>query len=381
MNKILLKEVEDKNLFEEFIIKRGYKFEESYPIITNDPTVMFMNATVTPYKDKMIKGEYLKATALVQDCFRAKFDSEFLLYFKMLGMVSEISYLEKIFRDIIDYLDEFVGISIDELVMVVHEEDRDLIETWKKIINKEESIFYINKLTKNNHKYKTRWKYGNGFPITGRGVTITYNNKRKVKCGEKCNELCNCDKYLPIGNVIIVENSVNIKKYVEVGFGIEFMKALKINGDIFKIKEFSDVIEQIGKIGFDLKTSQKIFNYQRGIDRILGEKIIPYNKKHGYVLRKTIRKVVDLSIEKFGLANVEKIYGEIINIMNQLDTEEIGILNEEVTFYLKSIISNIEKAKKFIKKNKLENSNIIDRVKDTFGLSVCIIQKYVYEGL
>jgi alanyl-tRNA synthetase len=60
-----------KELLVEFHRKRDYKIFGSFPLISKDPTVMFVNATITPFKlwfvDDCINPENYP---LIQGCLR-----------------------------------------------------------------------------------------------------------------------------------------------------------------------------------------------------------------------------------------------------------------------------------------------------------------------
>ena len=66
--------------------KEGYEIFPSFPLISNDVTVMFVNATITPFKSWFVDNrKKAKNYALIQNCFR-------------MGGASEISSVGEIGR-------------------------------------------------------------------------------------------------------------------------------------------------------------------------------------------------------------------------------------------------------------------------------------------
>src|SRR3989344_8125754 len=86
---------EIKTTLLEFHKDRGYRLFESFPLVSADPTVMFINATITPFKswfadDSAHSDNY----ALIQGCLRMGGASElnvvginpyYLTFFEMFG--------------------------------------------------------------------------------------------------------------------------------------------------------------------------------------------------------------------------------------------------------------------------------------------------------
>lgn len=59
-----------KDLFLEFHRKAGFRLYETFPLVIDDPTILFTNATVTPFKPMFMGVAEKESFALVQRCLR-----------------------------------------------------------------------------------------------------------------------------------------------------------------------------------------------------------------------------------------------------------------------------------------------------------------------
>ena len=113
------------------------------------------------------------------------------------------------------------------------------------------------------------------------------------------------NEYLEIWNIVFIEfikNNGKIKmlkyKFLDTGGGLERLAFIKQKvNDIFLIdnkKELSEsILKKYGLNEFNEKT-RSIIDYFVTTKNIISAGITPNNKKHGYVLRKILRKIFDL---------------------------------------------------------------------------------------
>ena len=170
----------------------GYTISESAPLLTNDPTLLFVNSSVTPFKSAMIDGETIPDTAQVQRCFRSNVDDAWLLFFEMLGIVGMRNHLDRFTRDLVCFLTKECGIcSKAHLHTVVHPEDTFLRDAWLQATEGRPVHF----LGQNSDKFWTRWSYGKNTRLSGRGLTVVWENSTIKPCNPDCNIHCSCPRF------------------------------------------------------------------------------------------------------------------------------------------------------------------------------------------
>ena len=361
-----------KQKFEFFFQERDYKLEDNYCLKTSDSTLPFVNATITPFKDKMVKGEYIENTVHVQDCFRAKFDTSMLFYFQMLGIEAMKSSLEKVMNDIVEALIEVCGIKKEELYIVVNKSDIELIEAWSRISEDSNTIYY---LEENIDKYHVRWKYGDTYPLVGNGLTIAYNNMNMEKCSLDCGPFCSCAKYFPMGNVIIIKNTDSGDEYLDVGFGLEAIQAINANGDIFGIDDIEEKVQGILELGYQKETAKKLYSYFSGIKKLCEEGVRIENRGTGYILKKMIRDTYNIML-MFQSGELLAKIDSIFKIMKIDMEKDRSLILDEMRRHSASIEDGKKNVMKYYQRHKsLTKEALFQNLKDTFGLPEFILEK------
>ncbi|MFH1223636.1 MAG: alanine--tRNA ligase-related protein, partial [Pseudomonadota bacterium] len=59
-----------KEAFYNYHASAGFQNYPSFPVTTDDPTVLFVNASMTPFKSAYLNGGYRNNYAIVQNCLR-----------------------------------------------------------------------------------------------------------------------------------------------------------------------------------------------------------------------------------------------------------------------------------------------------------------------
>lgn len=266
---------------------KNYSIVDNQPILNDDPSLLFVNSSIAVFKEGLKDGLKITPTANVQDCFRANFKSPWLFYFKMLGLVSSLKLGSSVFSDIIDFLrNKLINSTIK---IIVNNDDDDLISIAANVLGPENVIT----ISKCQGYFSTRWKYGESYPILGRGVTFAVlcdSSDPSAKIG--------VNYYIPLGNYIVVENYLNQAKYVEVGIGLELLEST-INDTIIYDIEYLSNYNQKAK---QLQTSP--FNYVKhvsAIEFLISQGVSLGHKSHGYILKKIIRSFVDCLVQEHGI--------------------------------------------------------------------------------
>ena len=135
-----------RHTFLNYFEKNDHEIVHSSPLVPiNDPTLMFVNAGMVPFKNYFEGNEvpdFLKATSS-QKCVRAGgkhndldnvgHTTRHLTFFEMLGNFSFGDYFkEEAIKLAWDLLTKEFDISPDRLLVTVFNEDNEAEEIWKK---------------------------------------------------------------------------------------------------------------------------------------------------------------------------------------------------------------------------------------------------------
>jgi hypothetical protein len=202
------------------------------PLLTDDPTVYFASATITPLKQILARGEIPKNNLyLHKQCFRLKYINEpfynqqkvrYPGYFNMLGTLVHPDNAVSFQENIIQILDSY---SIDKDRIKVQASDKESFLT-KKLSD----VYNVEFNTKKDSSFD--WVYGMGNDINGRGIYF--------------NVLQPDGSYKSLGQYIVIKNKDKIIGS-EYGIGIEVLLSRKENYkseyDVFSI---STILQQNG---------------------------------------------------------------------------------------------------------------------------------------
>lgn len=370
-----------------FYRERGYRIYDNQPILSkDDPTLLFVNSTIALFKEAINDGEYIPDTAQVQDCFRANGDLDnpsMMLNFKMIGNVAMIDSINKLLNDFISFLIDICNIPSEHIYGVIKEDDLDLIQAWK-----ESPLAHNLETIKDGEalQYSTRWTYGEGYHFTGRGLTIVCENPLIQTCSSGCSIKCSCEKYLQLGNLIIVESEENMDKYLDLGFGLERIAAYHFKNDTYSLPAYKLLISEFAKIGIEPAQSKKLTNLIRGAFKLAAAGVVPANKKEGYILKSIIRHLTNelIYINGKDLERVNEVYELIYKVLEGFDADinkdHSETIIQEINKYINSIGKGMDLAKKYMNKNKKMNiRQMKDKIISTYGIPGFLIDELVQE--
>ena len=222
--------------FLDFFEKNNHAVLSSSPVIPeNDPTLMFVNAGMVPFKDYFIGNQIpkTKRAASSQKCIRAggkhnDLDSvghtaRHLTFFEMLGNFSFGDYFkEEAINLAWNLLTKEFDLPKDRLLVTVFHEDDEAIKLWKKISGfSEEKIIKIS--TNDNF-----WSMGSEGPC-GPCSEIFYDHGDRVFGGPPGSKEEDGDRFVEIWNLVFMqflrkENQKQVtlpKPSVDTGMGLE----------------------------------------------------------------------------------------------------------------------------------------------------------------
>lgn len=304
----------------DFFKALGFSQVETEPLVPKeDKTVLFTNATITPLKPFLSRGEVSPEGWVVdQPCLRVQnlskypsksYEPEFMSFFHMVG-----TFVPDLSTDFCNHLINSLkkcGLEAEDVVLRGCKRDIDLLESlshqggpWKdvevSVVNQEEGYF--------------DWKYGMD-GLKGRGVHVLIKQP-------------NGKEPLSIGQLVEISNHHSVIGY-EFGFGVEtFLSRLAGNESIF---ERGVGRECLGEHSLDSSYQDTLIS---GLAMHIAG-VIPGNGGRKSLLRKTLRQVACIEFLNQGSiddSSLAILYEEVSQSLPQLQTggisEFIYLLNK-----------------------------------------------------
>lgn len=302
-----VREIKTKLL--EFHRNRGYELFEPFPLVSTDPTVMFVNATITPFKSWFVDSSIQPNNyALIQGCFRMGGASDldvvgvnpyYFTFFEMFGSGTFNATHDQAVSYLLDLLAVF-GIGKEYLYFTIPAGEQ-FHEALRRNGIEEERIF---QLTENDYFWQ-EWKFGVPGPI-GHGLTVIFSHSpEKIESVEQL--VINQNRYVELLNLIHVHSQSlpdgRIMSVANPGFdlgiGIERLAAVLQRCDSYRIDAILPLVQTVN----DFLSEQKVepdgtvvricADHFRAIYVLLAQGLTPANKGHGYVLRKLMRRFLE----------------------------------------------------------------------------------------
>lgn len=327
-------------------------------------------------------------------------DDSFLTFFELFGLWVIGEYNKQdVFSDIWKFLTEILKIPQEKLYMTyfegndMHDKDIDTLTSWKNIGIKE------NHLCSTINNWKGPYSYEK---ICGPNTRIFYDTG-KEKCSHECTVTCNCGKYVELWDVVFFDYNFKNKRLersfspcVDMGAGVERLAALiqgvntiyetdKMNIIVNMVKSQVDNINALSDIN-NIKKCRIIADHLRCACFIIGDEIstVPSNKGRGYVLRKILRRTINLT-NQLGITFDSYMFliNKIIDMYKKtnpnLESKREFIMNEiynEYNLYENTIKNNLIKIVKELKYKEYITNEEIEILFDRYGVPVDII-KYI----
>ena len=300
--------------FLDFFEKAGHARVPSAPLVPhNDPTLMFVNAGMVPFKNVFTGLEsrpYATATSS-QKCVRAGgkhndldnvgYTARHHTFFEMLGNFSFGDYFkDRAITLAWDLLTREWGIPADRLWVTVYHTDDQAYDLWKSIAGlPEERIIRI--ATKDNF-----WAMGPDGPC-GPCSEIFYDHGDHIPGGPPGSPDEDGDRFVEIWNLVFMqnlqENDVLVgdlpKPSIDTGMGLERIAAV-LQGvhDNYDTDTFKALIhaseEQTGTKaeGENQASHRVIADHLRASGFLIADGVLPANDGRGYVVRRIMRRAM-----------------------------------------------------------------------------------------
>ncbi|NBW75196.1 MAG: alanine--tRNA ligase [Sphingomonadaceae bacterium] len=300
--------------FLDYFGSNGHEVVQSAPLVPyNDPTLMFTNAGMVPFKN-VFTGLETRATpraASSQKCVRAGgkhndldnvgYTARHHTFFEMLGNFSFGDYFkEQAITHAWTLLTKEWGIPGDRLTATVYHTDDQAFELWKKIAGlPEERIIRI--ATKDNF-----WAMGADGPC-GPCSEIFFDHGDHIFGGPPGSPDEDGDRFVEIWNLVFMqflqENDVQIgelpKPSIDTGMGLERVAAVlqgvhdNYDTDTFKaLIAASESLTGVKAAGEHQASHRVIADHLRSTSFLLADGVLPGNEGRGYVLRRIMRRAM-----------------------------------------------------------------------------------------
>jgi len=415
---------EIRQKFLDFFESKGHKVVPSAPLLVkDDPTIMFINAGMNPFKDYFLGNKIAtdKRVTDTQKCLRVSgkhndleevgVDHYHHTLFEMLGNWSfgdyfkeeSIAWAWELLTDVYKldkdrlYVTYFEGDKEDNL-----DADSDARNIWKKHIS-EDRIIAANK--KDNF-----WEMGETGPCgpcSEIHIDLRSEEERAKLSGK---DLVNQDheQVIEIWNLVFIQYNRKADKslenlpakHVDTGMGLErLVRALQAKDSNYEIDIFQSIIKKTEELTNKKYTHSQdkkdisfrvIADHIRAISMVIADGQLPSNTGAGYVIRRIIRRAIRYA---YSFLDVNKPFlNELVDTMvaefgsvfpelqKQKDFIQKVILEEE-----KSFLNTLEKGLALLKphlrnKSARLNGQVAFELYDTFGFPIDLTQLIALEN-
>ena len=306
-----MKSAEIRQAFLSFFEEHGHTVVPSSSLVPdNDPTLLFTNAGMVPFKDVFLGRDprpYVRATS-AQRCVRAGgkhndldnvgYTARHHTFFEMLGNFSFGDYFK---RDAIRFawifLTEVLGLPKEKMWVTVHISDDEAERIWKDEIGIDPARF--SKLDEDNF-----WQMGDTGPC-GPSSEIFFDHGPEVWGGPPGSPEEDGDRYIEIWNLVFMQfdrdasGTLNAlpKPSIDTGMGLERVAAV-LQGvhSNYEIDLFQNLLAAAARATGHDDTStpslRVIADHIRSCAFLIVDDVLPSNEGRGYVLRRIIRRAI-----------------------------------------------------------------------------------------
>ena len=315
-----MESAEIRTRFLKFFAERGHQVIPSASLLLDDPTLLFVNAGMVPFKPYFL-GEapppYPRATS-VQKCVRTLDIEEVgkttrhASFFQMAGNFSFGDYFK---QGAIPFAWELLtgsqtdggfGFAEDKLWVTVYDNDDEAADIWHREVGIPRERIQ-RRGPKDNY-----WSMG--VPGPGGPCSEIYYD-RGAAYGQEGGPVVDEDRYLEVWNLVFMQEELSAvrskedfdvlkplpAKNIDTGMGLERMAAL-LQGveNIYEIDTTKRILDRASELtGVAYGASEKsdvalrvIADHSRTCAFLIGDGVVPGNEGRGYVLRRLMRRVI-----------------------------------------------------------------------------------------
>jgi alanyl-tRNA synthetase len=300
--------------FLDYFEQNGHARVQSAPLVPhNDPTLMFVNAGMVPFKNVFtgLETRPYSTAASSQKCVRAGgkhndldnvgYTARHHTFFEMLGNFSFGDYFkEQAIHHAWTLITKEWGLDPDRLTATVYHTDNEAFDLWKKVAGLPESRI-VRIPTKDNF-----WAMGPDGP-SGPCSEIFYDHGDHIPGGPPGSPDEDGDRFVEIWNLVFMqhlqENDVIVadlpKPSIDTGMGLEriaaVLQGVHDNYDTDTFKALIAASEEFTKTraeGERQASHRVIADHLRASGFLVADGVLPANEGRGYVLRRIMRRAM-----------------------------------------------------------------------------------------
>src|SRR5436190_919237 len=300
-----------RRAFLDYFGREGHQVVPSAPLVPqNDPTLMFVNAGMVPFKNVFtgLETRPYSTAASSQKCVRAGgkhndldnvgYTARHLTFFEMLGNFSFGDYFKERAIDLAwTLLTKEFGLSPDRLTATVYHTDDEAWDLWKKIAGlPDERIIRIP--TKDNF-----WAMGDNGPC-GPCSEIFFDHGPAIPGGPPGSPNEGGDRFVEVWNLVFMQYEQEANEIVrdlprpsiDTGMGLERISTV-LQGvhSVFETNTFRELIgasAELTKTDAGQASHKVIADHLRSSCFLVGDGVLPANEGRGYVLRRIMRRAM-----------------------------------------------------------------------------------------
>jgi alanyl-tRNA synthetase len=303
-----------RSTFLDFFAADGHEKVQSAPLVPqNDPTLLFVNAGMVPFKNVFTGQETraIKRATSSQKCVRAGgkhndldnvgYTARHHTFFEMLGNFSFGDYFKEhaIERAWTLVTKEF-GIPADRLMATVYIDDDEAFDLWKKIAGLPESR--IARIAGADNF----WSMGDTGPC-GPCTEIFYDHGDHIWGGPPGTPEEDGDRWVEIWNLVFMQfdqaqdgsRTLLPKPSIDTGAGLERVAAVlqgvhsNYETDLFRaLIAASEAATNTSAEGDRTPSHRVIADHLRSSSFLIADGVTPSNEGRGYVLRRIMRRAM-----------------------------------------------------------------------------------------
>lgn len=398
-----------RQAFLDFFAARGHTVVASSSLIPgNDPTLLFTNAGMVPFKDVFLGLEsrpYTRATS-IQRCVRAGgkhndlenvgYTARHHTFFEMLGNFSFGDYFK---REAISFAWEFLtqvlNIPAERLWVTVYQDDDEAAQIWLDEIGVSKERF------SRCGEADNFWSMGDTGPC-GPCTEIFYDHGPSIPGGPPGSPEADGDRYIEIWNLVFMQYNRDKegelhplpKPSVDTGMGLERIAAV-IQGvhNNYDIDSFQHLIRAILTLKPELDVTHPslkvIADHIRACSFLIADGVIPGNEGRGYVLRRIVRRAVRHG-NKLGLVSpfFHKLVSALVDVMGEsypeLAAEQAEIertLIQEENQFVRTLENGLQLLKEHLSilKDEALSAEVAFKLYDTYGFPLDLTEDIARE--
>lgn len=311
---------EIRRAFLNYFSENGHKIVHSASLVPgNDPTLLFTNAGMVPFKELFIGTEtrdYRRATS-AQRCVRAGgkhndlenvgYTARHHTFFEMLGNFSFGDYFKaEAIPFAWRFLTEVLQLPAEKLLVTVYHEDDEAYRIWQEKIGlpADRIIRIGDKAGKAKYESDNFWAMGDTGPC-GPCTEIFYDHGAEIFGGRPGSADEDGDRFIEIWNIVFMQFERDAegtmkplpKPSIDTGMGLEriaaVMQGVHSNYDIDLFIHLIDAAAKAVGCKNEGQASLKVIaDHIRATVFLTVDGVLPSNEGRGYVLRRIMRRAI-----------------------------------------------------------------------------------------